>query len=386
MKLFFYCQHILGVGHFFRSLEITKALAEHDVVLVTGGAEIDIRLPAHVRNVVLPGLMMDRRFSFLFPSQKGRDLETVKAERKERLLEAYRRECPDVFLIELYPFGRNAFRFELLPVLRGIRDGSLPAGRVVCSIRDILVEKEDPDAYETRVIGLLNDYFDAILVHSDPGLIRLDETFSRISDVRPPLVYTGFVTPRPEPDARVAVRERLGLTENDRLIVASAGGGNVGYELLEATVKAVGLMDADNIHLHVSTGPYMDDEKTERLTALAGPRVRIMSFIDRFPDFLAAADLSISLAGYNTSMNLLAAGTPALVLPFAQNREQSRRAAVLAESGNFGILKEEDLDAPNLKKRIENALGSDRREPSSIDLNGAPNTAGWLESWMGDGR
>ncbi len=36
MKILVYCQHVLGVGHFFRTLEICRALAGHDVVLVSG--------------------------------------------------------------------------------------------------------------------------------------------------------------------------------------------------------------------------------------------------------------------------------------------------------------------------------------------------------------
>ena len=46
-------------------------------------------------------------------------------------------------MLELYPFGRKAFRFELDPVLEGIRDRSLGPCRVVCSLRDVLVEKKN---------------------------------------------------------------------------------------------------------------------------------------------------------------------------------------------------------------------------------------------------
>ena len=45
MKIILYCQHIWGVGHYFRSLEICKALIGHDILMVTGGAEVDTPLP-----------------------------------------------------------------------------------------------------------------------------------------------------------------------------------------------------------------------------------------------------------------------------------------------------------------------------------------------------
>ena len=53
-------------------------------------------------------------------------------------------------------------------------------------------------------------------------------------------------------------------------------------------------------------------------------------FTNEFLSFLAAADLSISMAGYNTCMNVLAAGVTALVWPFGQNREQRLRGEKLA--------------------------------------------------------
>ena len=59
MRIFLYCQHVLGIGHFFRTLEICKALKNHDVVLVSGGPVVDTPLPDHVKELRLPGLMMD---------------------------------------------------------------------------------------------------------------------------------------------------------------------------------------------------------------------------------------------------------------------------------------------------------------------------------------
>ena len=52
MKIVFYCQHVLGVGHFFRSLEICRALAGHEVILVTGGPRFEVQLPGHISEPV----------------------------------------------------------------------------------------------------------------------------------------------------------------------------------------------------------------------------------------------------------------------------------------------------------------------------------------------
>jgi predicted glycosyltransferase len=75
MKIIFYCQHVLGIGHLFRAREICKALVGHEVILVTGGPQIETKLPKHVSVVKLPGLQMDREFKDLFSSDKSASLD-----------------------------------------------------------------------------------------------------------------------------------------------------------------------------------------------------------------------------------------------------------------------------------------------------------------------
>ena len=192
MKIIIYCQHVLGVGHFFRTLEICRALDQHQVVLVSGGPETPAPLPPHVRRLQLPELAMDHAFQNLHATD-GQSVTQTRASRRAMLEHLFREETPDLFLIELYPLGRKAFRDELDPVLAQIRDGRLPPCRVVCSVRDILVEKENQDRHEKRAVDTLNRWFDALLIHADPSVIRLDATFDRMDDIRIPVAYTGFV-------------------------------------------------------------------------------------------------------------------------------------------------------------------------------------------------
>jgi predicted glycosyltransferase len=201
MKISFYCQHVLGVGHLHRSLEICRLLAEqNNLTLISGGPET-VLSPTTFSLLNLPGLQMDREFKNLTPCDTAMDLDHVKATRKEQLFEHFQTFQPDIFITELYPFGRKAFRFELDPVLSGTKDGSLPPCRIYCSVRDILVEKTSGrQKYEDRVIDTLNTFFDGLLIHADPKVIRLEETFKRLSEITIPQEYTGFICP-PRPEA-----------------------------------------------------------------------------------------------------------------------------------------------------------------------------------------
>jgi len=385
MRIIVYCQHVLGVGHFFRSLELCRALSRHDVFFVTGGVQMDLPLPAHVTRIPLPELMMQGDFTHLAPARDGVSLEDVKKRRREMLRKVIQDTTPQVLVVEFYPFGRKAFRFEIDPVLEGIRTGTLPRCRVVSSTRDILVEKENGQKHEERVVRTLNGLFDAVLIHADPAVIDLSATFSRIEDIVIPLVYTGYVASKPTPDARSRLRRQLGVGEGETLVVASVGGGRVGHVLLDAVVRAFrALGKKRDAFLQVFTGPLFPEDALGRLEKEAGPRTRVQRFTPDLPSYLSAADLSVSMAGYNTCMDVLAARVPALVWPFAQNREQRLRAERLARLDAVCVLNDADLSPRRLAAIMDAVVSRASRMQVRVDLDGAAASARWLASWVGN--
>lgn len=382
MKVSYYCQHVLGIGHFKRSLKICEALAQQtETTLILGGPPVEVN-SKDIKIVTLPGLRMDDDFKNLEPCEPGLSLDEVKDYRKARLFRHFREDKPDIFITELYPFGRKAFRFELDPILTAIQTGALEKTLCFCSIRDILVEKvEGREKFENRVVKTLNSSYDGILVHSDPTVVTLDETFPRLNEVSTTLAYTGFVTDKSPESSAIDIRKELRLSPNDKLIVASIGGGNVGSELLRATVKAITLLQRDkSIQLQIFHGPYCDSETIKYLLNQKSTTLRVNRFSNRFAHWLAAADLSISMAGYNTCMNLIASGIPCLVYPFKQNSEQRLRAQKIVEKTPLGILDDNDLVPEQFAKRIDRQLQRQRVTPQ-IDLDGAENSVRQIQAW-----
>lgn len=380
MRLALYSQHVLGVGHLFRSLEIVRALHGHDVVMITGGAEAELPLPPHASRFELPGLMMDAQFNTFIPVDASLSVEETFALREERLLRFLEEYQPDVFLVELFPFGRKKFGRELVPALEAARAGAYGDCRTACSLRDILVEKDDQAKFENRVLSILNPLFDLLLVHADPGLVRLEETFASYDRIGPKVVHTGYVTPRPDPQEGLDLRRELGLCRTP-LITVSAGSGSVGGELLIAAARASEVLGRDVPHrMQVFTGPYMDPSVRSELDGLAHdlPQLRVDTFADNFPAWLTASDCSVSLAGYNTTMNLLACGRYGLVLPFDQNREQRKRAERLERNGALGVLNPDELTPEHLAGRMAAVLSTPPK-PHGIDLDGARKSAAALE-------
>ncbi len=380
MRIAYYCQHVLGVGHFFRSLEICRTCAvDHDVTMIVGGPSVTFSDP-RICFLQLPGLAMDAGFHALIPCDPGVDLEETKRRRQQQLLMFVEKYEPECLIVELYPFGRKGFRFELEPLLSSVRARNAGC-RIYCSLRDILVEKsEGLEKFEQRAVQSLNTSFDGLLVHADRNLCTLDQTFGKLDQVQVPIYYTGYVTPRPAAGSRENIRNGLSLPPGRKLVVASIGSGSVGGELLQAVMQASSLLaERTDCFIQLFTGPYLDASVFDSLCQLQQENIRVQRFTDHFIDWLGAADLSVSMAGYNTCMNTLAAGVPALLYPFSQNREQRLRVEKLMAKSPIGLLEKKDLSPPHLARLMAAALETDRYL-SPVDLDGAGQTKRIIES------
>lgn len=367
MHILVYCQHVLGIGHLVRTFEILKALKDHQITLLLGGSATSLPVPEHVERVQLPALMMDHTFSTL-STGNGESLDRVKKERQAIIRRTIARVRPEICLIELYPFGRNSFHFEIAPLLEQIHQQH-PACLTCSSVRDILVDRDNKEKFERRAIERLNTFFDLLLIHSDPRVLTLDMTFGRMEDITIPVAYTGYVH---RPPQECSPRENGQYPR----IVASAGGGSVGYQLLEAVVKAHALLSNHlRCSLQLFTGPYLETGGKKTLRSLAAPHAHIEDFCPDLPARLHHADLSISMGGYNTTMDVLAAGCPALIHPFKQNHEQRLRAQKLQKLAPIFILDEPDLNPPHLAQKIQTALRTPRQAAQPVRLDGAQTTA-----------
>jgi predicted glycosyltransferase len=97
-----------------------------------------------------------------------------------------------------------------------------------------------------------------------------------------------------------------------------------------------------------------------------------------FTALLAGCALSVSQAGYNTVLEVLRAGPPAVFVPFAAagEREQSLRAELLAARGLASVVPEDGLSGASLAAGIAHALRQAPDRPR-LDLagDGAARTA-----------
>ncbi|MBS1790437.1 MAG: glycosyl transferase [Acidobacteria bacterium] len=377
-RVMFYCQSLLGIGHFIRSRELLFALRDFEVCFLYGGEVVPgFDWPDWVEVVYLPALRSDTAFERLYVVGEQASLEEVKTRRKELLLATFDRFLPDILLIELFPFGRKKFNFELLPLLTRAR-ASRPELKIICSVRDILVHRPAQEKYEAEVCQRVNQFFDALLIHSDPSVQRLEETFGSVAQLACPLYYTGYVA-QPSQDSPPQITDQP-------MILVSIGGGRVGHELIDYALEASRLLPFPH-QLQIFTGPHISDEEFQRLEnkAAALSHARLQRHTTEFPTWLSRASLSISMAGYNTCMDILAAQARALVYPFNEhdNDEQTRRARKLEQVGHVTMLEPEQLSPKFLASEIVRLLNAPPPPPTlAIDLQGAKRTAELLAALL----
>jgi predicted glycosyltransferase len=367
--LLFYCQHSVGLGHLMRSYALSARLAERfRVVLLCGGTLPEgIAPPPGVEIVPLPALgVANGRFGAEHPRLS---VERAWAVRAQRIEATFVRVRPRVVLVELFPFGRAKFARELVPLLRAARrSGAFTA----CSLRDLLVtRRSDQAAHEARAVALANQWLDAVLVHSDPRFARLEDTFAAHARLAVPVHYTGFVVALPARPAR----------EPHTLV--SAGGGRVGAPLLHAALKVTG------VPMRLVAGPLAPEEDWASLRAAAAdrPDVELLRSVGDLRAELARASASLSQCGYNTALELVSAGVPALVVPYAteEEDEQTRRAHALERRGALRVLPAAELTPERLARELR-ALADFRPAPAVLDLGGAAATTELLSALVAQER
>jgi predicted glycosyltransferase len=377
-RLLFYCQHSVGLGHLVRSVNLVDGLArDFDVTLLNGGPwPADLPQPTGVDIVHLPALGLDADYA-LVSRDPHYTVDEAVGLRRSMIQDAFRATAPEVVLIELFPFGRKKFRSELMPLLEAARSAR-PAPLVACSLRDILVgSRRDQQGHDDRAARVTDEFFDVVLVHADARFARLEETFHPTVPLRTPVHYTGFVR---GPVAHDPTRSR-----QPRVLV-SAGGGLVGAPLFRAAVDAQPRLLAEHgLRTLVVTGPFLPDRDADELTGRAESTtgLEVVRYLPDLGGEMAASAVSVSQAGYNTTMDILGAATPAVVVPYGEGREdeQAERARRLERLGALRVLDPADLSGDTLVDAVRAALDW---TPLSVplDLDGRTRTSQLLRSMV----
>jgi predicted glycosyltransferase len=367
------------MGHLVRSLALADSLADHFRVMFLNGGRLPkgLVIPAGVQLINLPPLGIDEA-NQLVSHDKRISVERALDRRKKMIRTCFDNLRPTVVVLELFPFGRKKFVGELRPLLEAARaDNRHPF--IVCSLRDIFgSQRPIQQKYDDRAAMLANQFLDLVLIHSDPSFARFDESFHPTVPLKVPVIHTGFVVPRSTP--------AVGIESNRRRILVSAGGGIAGQSLLSTAVEALHCFEYDpEIEMKVIAGPFFPDDawNTLRVMARGKPQLNVVRYVNNLCDELRGAAVSISQAGYNTCLDIVRAGVPALLVPSAKGNcnEQQKRALRLQRLGAVRVLDHENLNPVRLAAAIRASMNCKMARPQ-LDLDGAKRSTQIISSMV----
>ncbi len=376
-RVLFYFLHLLGVGHVYRAKRLIEGFVREgiEVDVIYGGEQIGETFEAASIHY-LPSIRAEDATYKRYLDADGELLgEAFMGKRKDNLLTQFAKLQPDLILIEAFPFGRRMVRHEIGAMLNAARARPAPP-LVVSSVRDILQERKKPGRVEES-LDWIEQYFDHVLAHSDPNLIKLEETFPAAAKIADKVSYTGFVVP--------SLKESNDIQPYD--FIATAGGGGFGGPLMETVVELAGLDPFPGAIWCVATGPHMSPELVAQLRTKAPANLTIVERLDNLASHLAKAKISISQCGYNTAMDVLRvhqeSDCRAVFVPYdvEGQSEQARRAGLLAKAGYAINVPQSMLTVDRLATAIGHAAELPKAD-HRIDFDGVKNAAKLVRSWI----
>lgn len=375
IRVTLYSHDTYGLGHLRRNLAIAEHLLAREgrfsVRLLTGSPVADQwRFPANLEVVALPPVVKTGVETYA-PRNSHLPFSLVKAYREALIVKAIVAQPPDILLVDHAPAGMNG---ELMASLAYIRR-ELPHTKVIIGLRDILDSPETVRRLwgEQHTIELLDELYDLILVYGCRDLFDVVEAYEIPSKVAAKVRYCGYVARPYVPAAAQAPAQRP-------LVLVTAGGGEDGHFLMDAYLRCLTQLPDGCVRSLIVTGPLMseaDRRLLDRVPGLASD-VELISMTHDLPSLLQRADLVVGMGGYNSSMEIVASGRPAIIVPrVAPRAEQAMRAALLEQLGLVRCV----LPGPDLESRLAARIGEALAESSvrdnrqALDMSGAARIA-----------
>ena len=351
-----YSHDTYGLGHIRRTMAIASHLRNYNTnILILTGSPIVGRftLPDQIDFVRIPGMIKKTNEEYLPLSIKINPQHALDI-RKSIIKATAKTFQPQLFIVDKEPLG---LKKEVLPTLKWLRR-YLPGTRTILGLRDIMDEAAvtRKDWEEKGIYDILADLYTEIWVYGNRELYDPIREYNIPSSINSKMTFTGYIPRRiPENKAVRKIRRKYGLAQKDKLVVVTTGGGGDGFAMMDTFLT---MLEKKSCPLPFKsilvTGPFMPKQERNRIYDRARRiGVPARDFYQRMEELLAAADLVVTMGGYNTVCEVLTQGTPALIIPRETPRkEQLIRAQVLHSQNMVEYIPWRELTAEALSRKV----------------------------------
>lgn len=328
-RFLFYAVDGLGLGHVTRLLSIARALRRQrrdaEVLFLTSSEADQVVYREGFAAVKLP--------SKTLREQAGLSKAPFLRLAQNLVWTTLSGFDPDVLVVDTYPAGSFD---ELLPALRWRQ-------------RNVFVFREQrPEAAGEELMQATLRLYDRVVVPHD----EVDDVGPVPEPQKASAVGPILIREKEELPDRLEARARLGLPADGTFVWAAFGGGGDAQARAALEVAASAVRQIPGATLVAGVGPL----------AREAPRIPGATLLEgRYPalDFLPAFDAAVSSAGYNSVHELLFAGVPTVLVPFArQIDDQEARVRRYVERG--AALGCATADGGAIERALREALAPDR--------------------------
>src|SRR5215471_6719343 len=365
-----------GLGHMRRNSTIAASFVRqmpHASVLMLVGCPVGafFNLPPGVDFIKVPSIIKVAAGSYE-PLGIHVGVEKTKMLRASTIATAAAVLQPDILLVDHVPTG---VWDELLPTLRVLK-ASKNHPWIVLGIRDII---DAPDVvrelwHREGTFKAINTYYDDVLIYGCRDVFDAALEYGLYDEVQKKITYCGYVCSQRPHKTKSEMWQDLGLTK-EKLVLVTAGGGHDGYPMMHACMDAFQLVGEDPpFEVIFVAGPLMEHSLKKSLRGQGVElKIRVLSHVHESLGYLEAADLVITMAGYNSICEILNLKKRALVIPREGPRaEQKMRSQIFAERGIVDVLYANELSPEKLAARIvANLTDSSIQDEAGIDTDGA---------------
>jgi predicted glycosyltransferase len=328
-----YSHDSYGLGHIRRTLAIASQLRAPgvNILILTGSPLVGrFHFPPQIDFVRVPGMIKTTNEEYSPLSIKINTRQALEI-RRAIISSTAKAFQPKVFIVDKAPLG---LKREIIPTLQWFKR-SHPHAHTILGLRDIMddAERTRKDWKDKGVYDALQQYYTEIWVYGNQNFYDPIRQYQIPEDISRKVIFTGYI-PRAVPKLREVreVRSEQQLGSKEKLVLVTAGGGGDGYGHMDGFLRMLEeWKKPPPFRTVMVTGPFMPKKRRVEIFRRARyQKVRCYRFYRHMERLIGAADVVVSMGGYNTVCEILSQRKPSLIIPReSPRREQLIRAEIL---------------------------------------------------------
>jgi len=324
-NILMYSHDTYGLGHIRRTMAIASHLLgpRINILILTGSPIVGrFTFPDRIDFVRIPGMIKKTNDEYL-PLSIKINARHVLDIRKNIITATAKAFQPHLFIVDKEPLG---LKKEVLPTLRWLRR-CRPDTRSILGLRDIMDDAVTvkKDWKRKRVYEHLEMLYSEIWIYGNREFYDPIAEYDISESVSQKMHFTGYIPRKiPSKEAVRTVKKELGLKDGEKLVVVTTGGGGDGFRVMDTYL---GMLESFShtppFKSVLITGPFMPKQSRRDVFKRARRMgVRTYHFYRQMEKIFAAADIVVSMGGYNTLCEILGQGTISLVIPRETPRQE----------------------------------------------------------------